>query len=577
MVGGRITLLMYQRDEGRADLYRGQGLNVVFGGIDDFFAQLAKKSPGPLFDYQPTDAVLEAHPTLEATVLDIKHQVETGTADVSRMFNGWPANYADIAKGLTFERTLSKTIAAYITSGDGICITLVGASGVGKTTAVRQAIVSLSKTGYVCWEHQEDFTLDPEEWAKVAHRLDKTGRKGVLFVDEAHHHLREVNELVDRLAASNLSSLCLLLASTRNHWKPRIKSPNIYKRGKLLVLSKVGLEEIERLVSLVDSNQDLAKVVETSFSGFNRAEKRRRLTNRCESDMFVCMRNIFASESFDDIILREFADLAEIHQGIYRLVAALENAGIKVHRQLIIRLISIPMNSVMAVLDSMTDIINEYTLNEKQQHIYAWRGRHPVISSIVARYKYNEVDKLVALFEKVIDSASPTYDVEVRSMIELCNMQTGIPRIPDKLIQNRLLRKMISLLPGQRVPRHRLIRNLTSMGQFDQAQTEIRIFERDFRTDAPVARLKIELLIARATETEGILLEDRLTILSQAREAAIRATDRHANSSAVFGAYCNVGLNILRYSGVRATFDDALTKLRGHFGIKAERLTLGVG
>jgi hypothetical protein len=185
-----------------------------------------------------------------------------------------------------------------------------------------------------------------------------------------------------------------------------------------------------------------------------------------------------------------------------------------------------------------------------------------MISSIVAHYKYSEVDKLVALFEKVIDTASPTYDVEVRSMIELCNIQTGIPRIPDKETQNRLLRKMISLLPGQRVPRHRLIRNLTSMGQFDQAQTEIRIFEKDFRPDAPVARLKIELLIARATETEGILLEDRMTILGQAREAAIRATNRHANSSAVFGAYCNVGLNILRYSGAREVFDDAMAKLR---------------
>lgn len=562
MVGGRITLMMYQRDEGRADLYRGQGLNVVFGGIDDFFAHLARKSPGPLFDYQPTDAVLESHPTLVATVLDVKHQVETGTADVSRMFNGWPANYVDISKGLTFERTLAKTMVSYVTSGEGICVTLVGASGVGKTTAVRQAIVSLSKVGWVCWEHQEDFTLYAEEWAEVARRLDKTGRKGVLFVDEAHHHIRDINDLVDKLAASNLSSLSLMLASSRNHWKPRIKSPNIFKRGKLFVLSKVGAEEIERLVSLVDTNQDLAKVVETSFSGFNRAEKRRRLTDRCESDMFVCMRNIFASESFDDIILREFADLAEIHQDVYRLVAALENAGIKVHRQLVIRLLSIPMVSIMAMLDSMTDIINEYTLNEKQQHIYAWRGRHPVISAIVARYKYNEVDRLVALFEKVIDTASPTYDVEVRSMIELCNVQTGIPRIPGRETQNRLLRKMISLLPGQRVPRHRLIRNLTNMGQFDQAQTEIRIFEKDFRTDAPVARLKVELLIARATETEGILLEDRMTILSQAREAAIRATTKHVNSSAVFGAYCSVGLNILKYTGARETFDDAMNKLR---------------
>lgn len=270
----------------------------------------------------------------------------------------------------------------------------------------------------------------------------------------------------------------IILASSRNHWQPRIKSPNIYKRGKLYILSKVDGAEVERLLSLVESNADLAKIVETSFTGFSRTEKRRRLTDLCESDMFVCMRNIFASESFDNIILREFAELQEQFQDVYRLVAALENAGVKVHRQLIIRLLGIPMASTMALLENMTDIVNEYTISDKR-HIYGWRGRHPVISAIVAKYKFGEIEKIVALYDQVIDTAMPSYEIEVRSLIELCNVHTGIPRLPDKSVQNRLLRKIVSLLPGQRVPRHRLIRNLTDMGHYDQAQTEIRIFEND--------------------------------------------------------------------------------------------------
>jgi hypothetical protein len=276
--------------------------------------------------------------------------------------------------------------------------------------------------------------------------------------------------------------------------------------------------------------------------------------------MFVCMRNIFASESFDNIILREFAGLEQQYQDVYRIVCALENAGIKVHRQLIIRLLKIPMQSTMSLLDNMTDIVSEYVINETR-HIYGWRGRHPVISSIISKYKFNETDKLVKLYEQVIETAIPSYDIEVRSLIELCNVYTGIPTLPSKDVQNTLLRKIISLLPGQRVPRHRLIRNLTDMGHYDQAQTEIRIFERDFKVDAPVTRLKIELLIARATDSPGILVEDRLAILDQARDLAAAGIKRHPTSTGVFSAYCKVGINILRYSGDRSVFSEAMDKL----------------
>lgn len=560
MAGGRISLLMYQRDEARADLYRGQGINVVFGGIDDFFVQMAKKSPGPLFDYHPSDSIIENYPKLVPTVADVTHQMETAIPDVSRMFAGWPATYADIKNGLTFERSVATSMISHAVSGESICLTLVGASGVGKTTAARQVLTALSTQGISCWEHRVDLTLDPSEWVLLARALAKAGRKGALFVDDAHVHIREINELVDGLSHGEISSLVLILASSRNHWKPRIKSPNIYKRGKLYILSKVDGAEIERLLSLVDTSADLAKLVESSFSGFSRTEKRRRLTDRCESDMFVCMRNIFASESFDNIILREFAELQEQFQDVYRLVAALENAGVKVHRQLIIRLLGIPMQSTMALLENMTDIVSEYTINDKR-HIYGWRGRHPVISAIIAKYKYGDTDKIVALYDQVIDTAAPSYDIEVRSLIELCNVYTGIPKLPDKGVQNRLLRKIVSLLPGQRVPRHRLIRNLTDMGHYDQAQTEIRIFENDFKIDAPVTRLKIELMISRATDSPGILTEDRLAILEQAKDLAVTGTRRHPNSSGVFSAYCKVGINLLRYSGNRTVFDDAMEKL----------------
>jgi hypothetical protein len=167
---GRIFLLMYNRDDDRAALYEGRGLRVAFGGVDDFFVEMAKKSPGPLFDYQPSDSILERHPALVPTVIDVIHQVETGKAEVSRMFNGWPASYADIDRRFTFERTITDTIVSYFSSGEGKFAAILGASGVGKTTAIRQAILKLKHSGYICWEHGDDYTLQVSEWLDLGSR-----------------------------------------------------------------------------------------------------------------------------------------------------------------------------------------------------------------------------------------------------------------------------------------------------------------------------------------------------------------------------------------------------------------------
>src|SRR6202021_287559 len=100
-------------------------------------------------------------------------------------------------------------------------------------------------------------------------------------------------------------------------------------------------------------------------------------------------------------------------------------------------------------------------------------------------------------------------------------VDTGIPSTPSKETQNRLLRMMISAAPGERVPRHRLIRNLIASGDYDKAETEIRVFETDFSLDGPVYRYKVDLLVARASKSPGLMREDRVTILEDARDLAL--------------------------------------------------------
>jgi hypothetical protein len=555
----RISLLVFQPDNDRAQVLEKRGFSVCFGGIDAFLAALTRKIVKPAITVAATGP-FDVAPELNPVTLDIEHAFRL-SPDVSGMFNGRPATHADIANGLTFSRTVIDELLRHLETDESLCGLLLGASGVGKTTAARQCLQQSRGKGFVTWEHNSDHYLDVGAWIKVAGYLQLQGSKAVVLVDDAHAHLQEVNDLLEGLAGNEYKNLKLLLVSTRHHWNPRIKTPLIFKRGAQFVLARLDRREIENLLNLIETNAAIRALVEGTFAGFSRYERRRRLEDRCEAETFVCLKNIFASEKFDDIILREYAGLESKYQDIYRHVAALQSSGVSVHRQLIVRLLGIPATAIHGVLTNLTDIIYEYTVNEREG-IYAWRGRHSVIVDIITRYKFSDMEKLTELLARVIDMISPTYEIEVRSIRELCNVESGVARIPDKNVQNRLLRKMMSVVPGERVPRHRLIRNLISMGEFEKAETEIRLFDKDFGSEGPVARYKSTLLTARAVRTEGILEEDRLSILDQARSQAEDAVSRYANNKSLLAAYCNVGVEVARRTGNYTVYDKAMAELR---------------
>jgi len=556
---GQISFLMYEKDEDRASLYEARGFSVCFAGVDEFFAALVASAPEALPD-DGGDDEQSLPASLNPTTLDIDH-ASRGEANVNSMFNGWPATHADIASNLTFERSIGLDIADALAQPGALVATLLGASGVGKTTAARQVAHHLMKKGYHCWEHKAENAIQVIHWRDFAGRLKEAGQLGFLVIDDAHAHLQELNELLDYLVLDGVDALKLLCVSTRNQWNPRIKAAAFFKRGGEHKLSKLNPAEIDRLLNLVETNTQIRPLIEQTFNGFSRHERRRRLIERCEADMFVCMKNIFASEKFDDIILREYAALSVELQDIYRVVAAMETAGIRVHRQLVIRLLNIPAQQVASALTHLTDIIHEYVV-DRREGIYGWRGRHAVIVGIISKYKFNDTDRIIRLFSDVIACISPTYDIEIRTIRELCNVETGLPRIADKAVQNTLLRKMISVAPGERVPRHRLIRNLIALGDFEQADTEIRIFDKDFGRDGPVARYKVSLLAARAEHTPGIMDEDRLAILDQARELAVTSIRRFPQNKNLLASYCDVGLAIFKKTGDLETFDDAMEQLK---------------
>lgn len=355
--------------------------------------------------------------------------------DVFRMFNGRAATYGDIRTGSTFERDFTGRMEASLASADCFIATVIGAAGVGKTTLGRQVLSRLLDRGYFCWEHKDEFELIPEDWLAVAETLRLSGQYGVLFIDEAHDHLRQIGTLVDGLARHPTCHLKIILASTRHRWNPRVKSPTIFAKGTMYELSQLSGAEIESLLDLLERNVSVASLVEERFCGFSRPERRRRLIDRCSADMFVCLKNIFSFDRIDDIILREYADLSDNLQNIYRTVAAMEASGVKVHRQLVIRTLGIAAASVAGILGELTDIISEYTLSERDG-VYIWHGRHSVVVDILTTYKFNDQNEYFTLIDNIISNLNLTLNIEIRTLRDLCDMQVGIGWITDKKRQN---------------------------------------------------------------------------------------------------------------------------------------------
>ncbi len=555
-----VTLFMYERNENRASLLEAKGLQVAFGGIDEFFIELARHCPQARTIQVVTGNPLDAAPELNASTKDVSHARSSEPSNLGGMFNGAPARYSDIDAGFTFQRSVIAEIADRIEKAIKQYIVLTGASGVGKTTLARQALLVLLAKNFHAWEHDAQIPFVSQPWIDVARRMTAEGQRGLLFVDDAGVHLPELNKLVDTLGSEGNKSLFLLVASSQANWSPRIKSSFFFRQGETFRLSKLDSWEIDALLTLVEKSQPVNALVEQSFKGFSRHERRRRLVERCESDFFVCLRNVFASEKFDDIILHEYASLDPNSREIYKVVATLQGAGVTVHRQLIVRLINIPSDHIGRVLSDLSDVVEERTVSSKAG-IYAWVGRHQVISEIIARYKFADQDSFFNLLSQVIRGISPTYGIEVQSLVQLCSSDWGIRRISSQKRQNELYRMVMSIVPGERVPRHRLIRNLVASGAFDEATTEIRIFEADFREDGPVARYKIDLMLARA-KSKGLLDEDRVAILRSAIDFSATAVTRFSDNKYVLNAHGQIGLEWYKLTGDLTVFDSAMDRLR---------------
>ncbi|MBU3993550.1 MAG: SIR2 family protein, partial [Alphaproteobacteria bacterium] len=113
--GGKVSLLLYERDDDRALLYETRGINVTFGSVDDFFAQMSKSRP----QSQPTLALISGDPLgrtpyLRTVTTDARHALSAFEPKFSAMFSGAAATYSDIVGGYTFDRVIAERITSAV-------------------------------------------------------------------------------------------------------------------------------------------------------------------------------------------------------------------------------------------------------------------------------------------------------------------------------------------------------------------------------------------------------------------------------------------------------------------------------
>lgn len=562
---GQIVICAYTQNDNQAIIYEARGLEVCFAGIDEFFDEIAKKIDSerllPGISNDPLDRARDVYPST-TSVADARAN-ETG--NLARMFSGGSGNYADIMRGWTFERDFTDRLETQLASENGERVAYVlGPAGCGKSTGVRKALTRLCDRGIDCWEHSKDFGLKANSWVAIDDELRRRKQIGVLFLDDAHENLHGANALIDSITKNEVAALKVVLVSSKPQWNPRLKTPAIFSFGRGYEVSKLTDREISSLLDLLDSNNEIARLVERNFLGFSRAERQRRLSERCQADMFVCLKNIFATEAFDEIILREFAELSVDYQDAYRRIAGMEAAGIRVHRQFVLRTVNIAANQVERFLEDLEGIIQERTINERDG-VFAWQVRHNVIAEIIARYKITSEDEFYQLLENAIDHLNPTYDIELRSMDDICSPKAGFGRIPNKQRQNVLLRKMISLAPRRRVPRHRLITNLIALHDFENARTEIRLFENEMRVDGPVQRYKVKLLLERSRHSKGILPEDRSAMIKEAAAMAEAGIQQFRDDKNMYDIYLQAGVALVRNDNDRSIFEQAMNAAKSAY------------
>jgi hypothetical protein len=555
----RVGLLLYEDDPELIALYESRGILCTVGGIDEFMNYIASRqaTASPLAGRVALHDGIQLPDRLISATLDIGAAIRV-VSPIRKMFGGSPATYHDISAGRTFARSrlVSAVLERLLNSKVAV---ILGRAGLGKTTLARQCLLALREDGFFVWEHRPDLPLDPESWASVDGALREAGQYGVLLVDGVSSYQRSANDLCRLLGPSRSRALHVLATADRHRWRALVKHRDFIS-NRPIELGRLNRDEIVALVTLTEESEDVRSLIPTDFLQQTRTEQLDFLTHACAGDIFVCLRNVFASASFDSIVLEEFNQLDEQSQEIYRLTAGLEAVAGASHRQLILRMLDLRGDEVSSVVGDLEGLLSE-TIHDNIEGIYVWRTRHPEIARIITKYKFADPESHLSLIQRLVSHINSSVDIERLSIRGLCNNTFGLDSVRMPADRIRLYDQLVDLLPFDHVLRHRLVREFLRLGEVVDAENTLERAIRDLGLDPPLQRYRVELLRTKVRLGHRVEEQDRLTHLRWAREEARRGIDKFHDNWYAYRTWFQVAMDWLELSGDRSWLQDAVGEL----------------
>lgn len=557
----KVSILCYEPNLNLALIYEHQNVQVAFGGLDEFIDALhncAVALPAP--DVTPVSREgFQLPKELLAATINVEDEVKR-KAQIDAMYSGRPANYPEIQSGFTFSRDIENEMDTRVSLG-GRILPIIGVAGVGKTTASRRFLLSRQQQRVLCWEHKKGLPLRSDPWINVHANLVSSNRAGWLLIDNVTEDQREANKLIDHLGKEKANAgLFIITTAELSQWAPRQKSPEFFKNGGPFTLTQLSDSEVEGLLRVVNSNESIRNLISAEFKAKNPRDQKRHLLRQSKADMFVSLKVLFSSDSLDNIILKEYAHMEEGPRSIYKVVSALEAAGLTVHRQLVLRLLNIEPMLVSAQLKHLEGLIEEYPQNISEG-IYVLRTRHFRIAEIVTKYKFSEEDEYLELLQKVVNNINPSVSIERRYIGELCNSPYGVERVSKAEARMELYESLLRIDPTNRIPRHRLIKENLDYGNIGAVSADIADAEDIVGNDPPIQRYKVLLLLEQSRQP-GLLNEDRKAIVKNAYREANQGIDWYPENKYQYFVFYDVADEWLALTKKEDWLREAYEKLK---------------
>jgi hypothetical protein len=138
----------------------------------------------------------------------------------------------------------------------------------------------------------------------------------------------------------------------------------------------------------------------------------------------------------------------------------------------------------------------------------------------------------------------------------------GIARLTEPSRQVELLSKLISIVPGERTPRRRLIRVHLRNGDLAEADQAIAASTREIGPDNIVERYKGISAIQRAELTPGLMIEDRVAMLLEAERIALLCIKNQSSDRHNYRLLADVGVALARINGDTRILEESVEKFK---------------